>query len=281
MNVNLLIKNNDWLIRATNQLTHAGIGTAQLDSLVLLEDALGVNRAHILAHPDTLIPAGKLSQLNDNLQRRIAHEPLAYIRQKTEFYGREFSINNFVLEPRPESETMIEQLKKLCAKNPDIHTLIDVGTGSGALAITAQLELPKAKVLATDIDTQCLEVAKKNATCHNATTTIDFYWGNLLEPVKSQVTHNTSLLCNLPYVPDNFGINKAASHEPRLAIFGGPDGLDVYRALFAQIDALVTKPGYIFTEAMPTEHSNLAQLAQQHSYQLRLSDDFIQLFELA
>lgn len=260
---------------AIDRLEAAGIPTARLDVLVLLEDTLGKDRAHILAHPETKLSNAHISTLNEQIGRRTLHVPLAYIRGKTEFYGREFLVDDRVLEPRPESETMIELLKNV--SKPAELTIIDVGTGSGALAITAKLALPAAKVIAIDIDPHCLELARSNADRH--TVQLDIVEGDLLSPIAGRQPGRYALLCNLPYVPDNFQINQAATHEPRLAIFGGPDGLDPYRRLFAQIDSLQHKPAYVLTEAMPPQHEELADIAAEHSYRLVTSDDFIQAFE--
>src|SRR3989344_8596930 len=105
--------NNQWLKQATNTLKATDIGSARLDALILLEDELNRDRAWILAHPEHEILAGSLKKLNKKLARRTTHEPLAYIRGFSEVYGRKFKVNKRVLEPRPESETMIELLKQL------------------------------------------------------------------------------------------------------------------------------------------------------------------------
>ncbi len=178
-----------------------------------------------------------------------------------------------VLEPRPESETMIELLKKLPL--PKKPLIADIGTGSGALAITAKLEIPGAEVIATDIDIKCLAVAKNNTQRLGAE--VKFFKGDLLEPIFK--FKPSALLCNLPYVPDNYHLNSAAMNEPKIAIFGGPDGLDLYRRLFDQIDYLETKPTYILTESLPPQHKKLAKVAKKHSYKLAQTTDFIQVFK--
>jgi release factor glutamine methyltransferase len=257
----------------TRRLTEAGISTARLDILVLMEDLLRRDRAKLLAHPEFELSDEQIDVLHEQISRRVRHVPLAYIRGKTEFYGREFLVNKFVLEPRPESETMINVLKKLPVKEA---TIIDVGTGSGALAVTAKLELPHAHVEAIDIDPNALKLASRNAMKHAAE--IEIVEGDLLTPIVDKQPEVYALLCNLPYVPDSFQINLAAAHEPRLAIFGGPDGLDLYRKLFTQIDGFTPKPQYILTEAMPPQHETLTEIAAAHEYELQQRDDFIQVF---
>lgn len=269
----------NWLAIAEKRLKQADIPTARLDCLVLLEDLLGKDRAHLLAHPELKLTSEQEKVLNEQLERRAKHEPLAYIRGKTEFYGREFIVNAHTLEPRSETETMIDELKGLGFREQGHGVaLVDVGTGSGAIAISAKLELPNASVFATDISVECITIAKRNAQNHQ--TDITFNQGNLLDPLALGPSPYT-LLCNLPYVPDSHTINKAAMFEPRLAIFGGVDGLDLYRELFTQIGKLDSKPGHILTESLPFQHEELAVIAKLHGYSLQQTSDFIQMFTLA
>lgn len=264
----------DFLAVNTKLLADQGIATARLDCLILLEDILNTNRTHILAHTEVELTDSQHHKLEKLIQRRSQHEPLAYLRRKTEFYGREFYIDHRVLEPRPESETMIDMLLSL--PNEKSLTVIDVGTGSGALAITAKLQLPHTSVIGIDVDPQCVAVAAHNAKLLAADIT--FKVGNLLEPLATGYVAPLVLLCNLPYVPDSFTINPAAMREPRLAIFGGSDGLDIYRQLFAQLAALPTQPMFILTESLPPQHDELASIAAIAHYTLHGTDDFIQLF---
>lgn len=261
-----------WLRDAQELLGAQDIATARLDALVLLEDALGVNRAHLLAHPDMEIPGGVQNVLKKQLEQRAGHVPLAFLRGKTEFYGREFVVTQAVLEPRPESETMIDLLLGQ-TDLPATVRIADVGTGSGALGITAKLELPKASVDLLEIDEAALEVAKMNVI--KFTTSISVIQSDLL--AQSSQDYDV-LLCNLPYVPDTHTINTAAMHEPALAIFGGPDGLDLYRKLFKQIKNLQVRPLLILTESLPPQHEALKVLAEQYGYRQAQEDDFIQAF---
>lgn len=288
-----------WLKRAQQKLELASIGTARLDALVLLGDELNKNSAQLLARPGLLLTDTQQSTLDRQLARRARHEPLAYIRGHTEFYGREFIITKNVLEPRPESETMIDILKSLPDSqglHPNTHVvkttsatntmevseiqqsarrtmrIADIGTGSGALGITATLETGLTVDL-FDIDSKALMVAKQNV--------IKFATQNRLihsDLLAKATTPYDTLLCNLPYVPDNFYINSAAMNEPKIAIFGGPDGLDVYRRLFAQLNNFSKLPKYVLTESLPPQHAKLTQLAKGAGFKLMQTDDFIQVF---
>jgi methylase of polypeptide subunit release factors len=337
---------SDWLRQSVASLEGAGISTARLDCLVLLEDETGKDRAWLLAHPEYELQGSDLNILNTKIIQRMQHVPLAYIRGRSEFYGREFMVNAHTLVPRPETEGMIELLRMVCNRESSVlswqdqsrrrekvrsksiptptakqsslvHTdegykvvwekhsgnkqhlpntptarpahlrdndaslrLIDIGTGSGAIAITAKLEHPSAIVTATDIDENCLATARHNAKRLDAD--IEFLHGNLLEPLpEGSKAQALVLLCNLPYVPENFQINTAATHEPRHALFGGADGLDLYRELFGQIKARSHQPSYILAESLPPQHAVLADIAQSAGYNLAQTSDFIQLFVLA
>ena len=259
-----------WMHDATKLLSQADISTARLDCLVLLEDCLSVGRAQLLAHTEQKLTDSQINLLNSQIEHRAQHEPLAYIRGHTEFYGREFTVDHHVLEPRPESETIIELLKGL--ELPAKPRIVDVGTGSGMLAITAKLELQRAEVTAIDVDPSCLVVAAQNTKKHKVAVTL--LESNLLTKYLGPAD---VLLCNLPYVPDGYQINQAARHEPRLAIFGGPDGLNLYRRLFSQLTA---QPAYILAESLPSQHTELSKIAKSYSYKLAKTDHFVQLFKM-
>jgi len=269
---------SDWLIEAQQILKSARISTARLDCLVLLEDESGKDRSWLLSHPEHYLQGSSFENLNTKITQRAQHVPLAYIRGKAEFYGREFKVDEHTLVPRPETETMIELLRGLWdgATHATQWIIADIGTGSGAIAITTKLELPETDVLAVDIDPQCVRVAKQNSQSLRADITV--VPGDLLEPLFGMVPAADVLLCNLPYVPDDFQINTAATHEPKHAIFGGKDGLDLYRMLFNQLRKLSPKPRYIFAESLPTQHDALATIARAAGYSLEKTDDFIQLF---
>jgi release factor glutamine methyltransferase len=279
----------DWLKESEAQLRLAGIGTSRLDILVLLEDITGQDRAWLLARDEMEIEPAKLAKLEKLLKRRAGHEPLAYIRGHTEFYGRNFVITPAVLEPRPESEAMIDLLGDLSATGqldlkmgsksaPDDFELkiADVGAGSGALGITAKLEFSidkKVRVDLLEIDPKAVKVAKMNVDKY--TIGISVIESDLL--AQSPRDYDV-LLCNLPYIPNNYIVNKSALLEPKIAIFGGPDGLDLYRKLFKQVKSLPKQPLFILTEALPPQHASLQVIASKCGYKLSQVDDFIQVF---
>lgn len=257
-------------------LSQNEIATARLDALVLLEDNQKIDRAHLLAEPQEKVPASALKNYTKQIRQRAKHLPLAYVRGKSEFYGREFLINHHVLEPRPESEAIIDELKVIIGAKAG--PVIDVGTGSGALIISASLELGALKTYATDISKACLDLAAKNAARHGVTP--NFYRGDLIKPLPQAAwRQNSVLLANLPYVPSSWQINPAAMREPRIAIFGGHDGLRLYERLFKQIDGLEIPPLWVLVEAMPPQHANLIKVASPYGYRLNKVNDFILVFK--
>lgn len=281
---------SEWLSRSENALKLSGIQTARLDTIILLEHVTGRDRAWLLANQDVVIAPEKLQALTFLLNKRKTHIPINYILGRCEFYGRRFLLKDTVLDPRPESEAMIDLLKSLYdtrtnreqnidSSHPDVAyagpawRIGDVGTGSGALGITAALEIPTGRVDLIDIDKHALEVAKNNVDLF--TLQLNVMQSDLLSDTPKDYD---ILLCNLPYVPDNFQINTAALHEPREAIFGGPDGMDLYRRLFAQINKCQDKPLYILCESMPPQHALLRSIAEGEGYTLHLTEDFIQVF---
>lgn len=267
-----------WLDSTTKRLNQAAIETARLDALVLLEDELGRDKSWVLAHPEYVLQGSELEILSTKIAQRAKHVPLAYIRGRAEFYGREFVVNEHVLVPRPESEAIIDLLKKYSSATTQA-TFIDVGCGSGALAITAKLELPQAHVIAIDIDQRCIDITKRNAEQMNAK--IETYCGDLLTPLRgvNTMSQNIVLLCNLPYVPEQYPINRAAQHEPPTALFSGPEGLDHYYRLAAQLKTLPRHSRLsVITEALPSQHQTLATAFRKQGLQLSHTDGLAQYY---
>lgn len=270
---------NDWIKFATTTLSAASIQTANLDIIILLEDEIGKDRSWILAHPEKQLSKVNVGNLKNVLNRRAMHEPLAYIRGTCEFYGRSFNITHDVLQPRPESETFITLLATILDARKNVYKLpaqpciADVGAGSGAIGTTIALEYPETHVEMLEIDPKAAKVAKSNVDLFTLKIPV------ILSDLLINASENIDILvCNLPYVPDTFHINKAASQEPKLAIFGGHDGLDVYRRLFNQIKMRSYKPLLILTESLPPQHSDLNKIASICGYSLKKTDDFVQVF---
>lgn len=266
------MKLNAWLSKATQDLADKNIPTARLDCLVRLEDVLGKGRAYLLTHPEIELTHKQKALLDSFVEQRQKHIPLSYIRKKTEFYGRDFYVDTAVLEPRPETETMIDLIKTY-AEDKGLVAVCDLGTGSGAIGITLALELSTSTVDLVDIDPSALSVATKNAQKHGLDPAI-----RKSDLLQSCPFPYDIIAANLPYVPDALKINKAAENEPKIAIFGGTDGLDVYRKLFKQLQESSLRPA-VFTESLPFQHGHLENIARNTGYKLVSNEDFIQQFE--
>jgi len=253
---------------AQARLEAAGIATARLDCLILLEDALKLNRAAILAHLDREIDSLPLLELNKKIAQRMQHMPLAYIRNIAFFYGRPFYVDRHVLVPRPESEAMISLLKQLAL--PAMPRIADIGCGSGCLGITAALET-HAVVHFYDISPDALKIAKRNARTHKVRG--QYYEQNLLE--HSWGPYDV-ILANLPYVPIKHAVNRAATYEPHVALFADDDGLALIRTFWKQVAS--DHPTYVITESFPFQHEQNAAFAKIAGYTIHTTDDFAQCF---
>ena len=261
-----------WIRKNTDKLRSSSL-TARLDTEILLATLLGRDRSWIHAHPEYILHVSDIHNLDDMIQRRVNGEPVAYITGNKEFYGRDFTVNKSVLVPRPESESFIELLRGL--KNDKsipgfLHQVLDMGTGSGCLAITAKLEFPDLVVTATDTSLSALKVAIDNAKKHDKS--IVFRKQSLLAGDKQGYD---IVLANLPYVPETMQ-DKSIMHEPRMALFSGHDGLNHYRKLFEQLEPKHIR--FIMTESLLNQHANIEELASQANYTLVKTDGLVQLF---
>lgn len=265
-----------WLKENISKLKSAGIESARLDCLLLLEHILKRSRVWILAHNDAKLSQSHLLELNTKVIQRISRTPLAYISKTQEFYGRKFYVDENVLIPRPESEAIIELLKELYTNN-SINTVIDIGTGSGILAITAKLELKDVHVTATDVSNWVLKIAKKNA--RDLKANIRFTQSDLLDNLPQMPkTRPYVILANLPYVPKNLITSDEITKEPPIALFSGQDGLNHYRRFWQEIKKSKNQPQAIIIESLKTQHKHLIKLAEDSGYRLGKTLDLAQLF---
>lgn len=285
-----------WLAEAVNGLKDAKISSAQLDARLLLEHGLNKSHEWLLAHQDYILNVKELESLYKLVAQRLHHIPLAYIIGSKEFYGQMFLVTPDVLIPRPETEAMLDLLQNVIpaqagtfknnwilsqAENDnsnDINTIIDIGTGSGCLAISAKLLFPEVHVTAIDVSAEALAVARKNARHHNVQ--IQFKQRDINEGLPAMPkTRPYMFLANLPYVPVDMITSKEITKEPSEALFSGSDGLDHYRILWQQITKLKNQPSHIITESLTSQHTDLIKLAKAASYNLIATKDLIQHFQ--
>lgn len=241
------------LNEAQEKLEQAGIKTARLDCLVLAEFVLAKDRAWILANLDFEFDA-KISQKFDELvAKRLKNIPIAYLVGKKEFYGRNFTVTSDVLIPRPETEALIEIAKKYVTSG----TAVDIGTGSGAVAITLALET-SLKVSACDISTHALKIAKHNAK--NLKAQVSFFQSNLLKNTNQK---RDIIVANLPYVDKTWDRSPETDFEPDLALFADDFGLALIKKLINQSPNKLNPNGYLLLEADPRHHKLISEYSNK------------------
>jgi release factor glutamine methyltransferase len=256
---------SDALRSAAKRLQHIG-DTGALDASRLLEHVTGRDRAGLLMAADVPLDADTRGAFEALVARRERGEPVAYIVGNAGFYGRTFLVDERVLVPRPESEHVVEAVvDDLRARRKTGGIIVDVGTGSGALGITLACELPALQVYGTDISSDALSVARHNAALNNVFQRCTFLAGDLLAPLRRFGERVDAVVANLPYIPaDHVPVApNPAGFEPRIALDGGPDGLDIYRRLLAQLDGIAAADAAIFLEAAPGTIEPLGELVEE------------------
>ncbi len=225
------------------------------DADQLMAFALGKDAGWLLAHGQDQITAEQVTMIRGLFSRRAKHEPLAYIVGSQPFYGRAFIVTSDVLIPRPESELIIDQIKKDFGSH-SAPVIMDVGTGSGCLAITARLELPHARVIAIDVSTSALAIAKQNAQTLGAKA-VEFMQGDLLEPISGQENSIDAIIANLPYLPqEEIDASPTAgelAYEPQLALVAQDDGLALIKTCTQQATELLVCGGKLYLEMLPQQ----------------------------
>jgi release factor glutamine methyltransferase len=257
-----------FLKEATATLAAAGIKTARLDALVLLSDLLKRDKSWLLAHDDHPLSASQRTTLRTNIAARARRVPLAYIRGRQEFYGREFAVTKDVLIPRPATETLIDLAKKYVPTGK----LLDVGTGSGAIAITLALELSYATVEAADVSPAALSVARANAKKLGAS--VHFFKSDLLATATGPYD---AIIANLPYVGHTWQRSPETGAEPAAALFAEDDGLALIKKVIDQTPQALAPGGYMLLEADPRQHAAIIDYAKQLHY--ITTKDFAVLFQ--
>jgi release factor glutamine methyltransferase len=210
--------------------------STELDTHIILAHVLGQPRTWLHAHLDTTLTAPQIATTTQAFDEYQAGTPLPYIIGHWEFFGLDFDITDKVLIPRPETELLVEKAIAWLNASPERRTVADIGTGSGVIAVTLALNIPDARILATDISVAAMDVAEHNAKKFNVHHRIEFAECDLLPAQSAALDRQSSLslICaNLPYIPTQtlHGL-PIFGREPTLALDGGTDGLDLYRRLF-------------------------------------------------
>ena len=244
--------------RAADALRRAGAPTPALDADVLLAYALGVSKEALVAHPEIELTSDEETRFDAFIAKRADGVPVAYLRGFKEFYGLRFAVDPRVLVPRPETEVLVDAVRAHVGDRP--RTVVDVGTGSGAIAVALAVSAPQLRIIATDVSAAALVVARANAVAHGAR--IDFRQGDLLAPVTERVD---IVAANLPYLRDDaleelVGDRTSLAFEPRVATVAGADGLALVRHAIADLPRVLVPDGAAFFECDPPQAEPIAAL---------------------
>lgn len=257
-----------WLRDAAEELASIGITSALLDAEIILAHTLRKSRTWLHAHNDDTLDSRELDIANARLELRLDRTPIAYIIGHKEFYTRLFKVTPSVLIPRPESETIITLLQKYLPKTDS--KLIDIGTGSGCLGITAKLEFPQTRVTLADISRHALSVAAENAESLRAD--VEIVQSNLFSYIPDTFD---VVIANLPYVDRDWERSPETNAEPELALFADDDGLKLINRLIDQLPDHVTVGGKILIEADPVQHKKIVDRARKNHLELVEIADYI------
>ena len=237
-----------WMEHAISSLQKSE--TPFLEVQVIAAFVLGQSREWVIAHSDNAITAEQLDSLNTALSRLQAGEPLAYITGTRSFYGMDFKVTPEVLIPRPETELLVEEASQWLENNPRRRSAVDIGTGSGVIAISLADTFLDLKITGIDISACALEVARANSEIHHSQERIVWQKNDLLEGIMGSFD---LILANLPYIPSHkLDSLEVVKFEPRLALDGGADGLQLIRRLLAQSAPHIRAGGAIFLEIEST-----------------------------
>ena len=254
----------EWSI---DRLTQAGVDSPRMEAEVLLAGALGFGREEIYRRPERILNEVEKTVSRDFVGRRVRREPVAHILGHREFWSLDFKITPDVLIPRPETETLIEILLKLNAElnaeasTGQVRRLLDIGTGSGIIAVVAAREITDCRVTATDLSPDALVVARENADTHDVSDQINFIQGDLFAEVPE--TLYDFIVSNPPYIetkrlPDL--MPDVRNFEPTAALDGGVDGLDFYRRIISKASDYLKEGGGLVFEIGETQAEAVSRL---------------------
>ncbi len=264
----------EWLKAATNELADAMFTSPRLDAEIILAHTIKHPRTYLHAHGDESIDERHEEIANARLELRKDHVPIAYIIGHKEFYGRRFFVSPAVLIPRPETEQIIEMLKALMPSTEPLgdiasKRLVDVGTGSGCVGITAKLEFPELSVSLLDSSRHALTIAEKNV--RNFAVEAETIVSDLLA---SYPYSPDMVLANLPYVDESWERSPELAHEPAEALFASNNGLALIYRCIEQCQTRLTPGGLLLIEADTRQLDAIATYANQHDFKEVARDSF-------
>lgn len=253
---------NDALVQTRNRLHDEGIEGAQGDARRLVAHWLGLNPSRLTLHLRDEIGAHNFAMLDAMITRRAEkREPMSHILGHRLFYGRDFLVTADVLDPRPETEELIQ-----AALDHGFSNFLDLGTGSGCIAVTLLTERPAARGLASDLSPDALNVAAQNAVAHNVAdrlTLVASDWFAVIAPQRFDL-----IVSNPPYIAldEMASLSPEVHHEPHMALTDGADGLGAYRKIISQAGAYLAKDGALMFEIGPTQAVAVAALCTESGF---------------
>jgi release factor glutamine methyltransferase len=266
-----IVTARDALFAAVLRLREAGIPNARLDAEVLLMHVLGAGRERLYAYPERRLDSNEYERYQAVLERRLTRLPVAYITGKKEFMSLEFTVDEHVLIPRPETEVLVEEVISRIRSSPqDSPTIIaDIGTGSGAIAVSIGWFLKEAEIIATDISKDALAVARENSKKHQVDHRIKFFEGDLLSPLAGEgLEHKlTAIVSNPPYLSRRAMavVSPEVALEPESALLGGEEGLDFSFAILEQSRPYLAQGGFVALEVGYGQARVVADFAKKES----------------
>jgi len=234
---------------------------------LLFTDILNCNRLSLYLNKDIFLDKAKSSLVSSVLKRRIHGEPIQYILGKTEFMGLEFKVTADVFIPRPETEILVETAIKIVQSLKFIvHSMLDIGTGSGCIAISLAKFLPKAKITAIDISENAIKIAKENALLNDVK--INLLVGDLFNNYELRTMNYELIVSNPPYIPtaEIEELEPEVRYEPHMALDGGKDGLDFYRRIIDKTPHYLRKDGFLIMEMGFNQKEAIKNIFQKSGY---------------
>jgi release factor glutamine methyltransferase len=256
----------DWLVEGEAALSHAGIAQPRLDARLLLQHVLGRSHASLLSGMEDGVTGDQAARYHGMIERRAAGEPVSRIIGTREFYGLPLTVTPAVLDPRPETELIVD---RVLADTQDRHARLrfaDIGTGSGAIALALLANLPNATCVALDVSADALAVARQNA---EASGLHERFEGQVSDYLAAASGTFDFIVSNPPYIAATEipGLDREVrEHDPVLALDGGSDGLDAYRAIFAGAAGSMTAGGRLYLEIGAGQRTAVESLAASHGW---------------
>jgi len=253
----------------TSRLQEAGIESAGLDARILLEHILGVSREELLFSLDLTLTTAQYTRLENLVEERKKRSPIAKLIGKREFWGLDFTVSAATLDPRPDSETLIEEILERVQDRAFALKILDLGTGTGCLLFSLLSEFPAAKGVAVDVSAEALEIARQNAASLGLVERVDFIhskWAENIHGEKFDI-----IVSNPPYIPSAEIAELApevAVFEPKLALDGGVDGLDCYRTIIKQLPNLLAENGFAAFEIGIGQEKDIEKIAGENGLKL-------------